>query len=1064
MNAIDFVIRTRTGAIERGSIGGENQGVLIDAGSGNDISLNIRQSDLRGYDRAGDDLLVTLADGRVIVLQGYFDAGAEGANRLFLSANSILNEVTFVEAEGGALFAQYGPTESWGKWSPSDELIFVQDPHVAAQAVYAEDEEVSMLAAGLLGASGLGAAGLGAAGLGAAALLGLGDGDGGGGSGGGGGGWNAPTVDNPDAETNIGGDDDPRIVITGTGNPGSEVVVVIGEDTVIGVSDDDGVWDVIFEGDDFPDDGIYEDVDVTVTDPNGTVTDLDGPSFAIDTVPPAVEATSGTTSVGDLFNGEGYDAGVAVSGTAEIGSIVTLTIGDWSGAVTVGDSGTWTIAIDGTTLPAGEYTSGITITATDSFGNSTVLTDSIEIDTVPHPLTIDAVTGDALVNGAEADAGFEITGTSTAGAIVTVTFQGVTQDVLVAADGTWSVSVSSSDVAPGEYDSTITATTVDLAGNSSSTTSSVRIDTVSEVSLTNAPLTGDDVINEAEHSAGVTLTGTTQPGSSVEITVEGVTRQATVSADGSWSVTFTSGALPAGSYATVAMIVATDAAGNSASMSHGFAVDTDTAITIDTAGVETDGIVNAAERSDGVALSGEGEPGAAVTVSVAGLSLDTIVGANGVWTVTIPAASVPEGETSLAVSATSTDAAGNMATASGSIAIDTTTHVSVMTAGVEGDGVINAVEHSDGVTLTGTAEAGASVAVTLGGVTHAATVAGDGSWTADFSAAEIPTGEQVLNVTARATDAAGNIATATGTVDVDTFVRNFAITSTPGGADQVLNAAEAAQGLTLTGTTEPGSTVMLTLAGVTQSASVDANGNWTASFAAGQLPSGEQTVVLSAVATDAAGNTETLTQDVRIDTEAPDPLDWIGYGRNHAGVDEIRTEITGDDVYIGHVVGTDENPAIVEVDVANAVDVAPLGTTYHSFAGEVADGSHLVLTATDAAGNAAGSYLVTDDPVTSDVTMTDALASALSEFQIEAIDLQFAEDSHLTITEAQILALSDTTDTLVVDGGVDDSVTISGAQAAGTAHQDGNSYNVFTLGGATVLIDDDITNVNTGVV
>lgn len=118
MNAIDFVVRSRAGAIERGSVAGPDQGFVVQTGSGSDISLNIRQADLRGYDRVGEDLLITLADGRVIVLEGYFSDTGAGANRLFLSAEGILNEVTFVESEGSALFAQYGPTETWGKWSP----------------------------------------------------------------------------------------------------------------------------------------------------------------------------------------------------------------------------------------------------------------------------------------------------------------------------------------------------------------------------------------------------------------------------------------------------------------------------------------------------------------------------------------------------------------------------------------------------------------------------------------------------------------------------------------------------------------------------------------------------------------------------------------------------------------------------------------------------------------------------------------------------------------------------------------------------------------------------------
>ena len=112
MNAINFVVRTRTGAIDRGVVGAEDQGYLIEAGNGREISLNLDRSDMRGYDRAGDDLHITLADGRVIVLEGYFDSGD---SRLFLSTDGVLSEVAFAEGDGGVLFAQYGEVAAWNK-------------------------------------------------------------------------------------------------------------------------------------------------------------------------------------------------------------------------------------------------------------------------------------------------------------------------------------------------------------------------------------------------------------------------------------------------------------------------------------------------------------------------------------------------------------------------------------------------------------------------------------------------------------------------------------------------------------------------------------------------------------------------------------------------------------------------------------------------------------------------------------------------------------------------------------------------------------------------------------
>ncbi len=178
MNAIDYAIRTPAGAVQMGTVGSDGDGFVIPVDRGDQISINIKQENLRGYDRAGDDLLITLADGRVIVLDGYFGNGAPVS--LYLSADGTLNSVQFVEAEGGILLAQYGPTETWGKWSPEDDLIFVEEPAVVSPSDYAmiandvqPEEEVSMLATGLLGAGLVGGGGAAAAAAaGGAALLG----------------------------------------------------------------------------------------------------------------------------------------------------------------------------------------------------------------------------------------------------------------------------------------------------------------------------------------------------------------------------------------------------------------------------------------------------------------------------------------------------------------------------------------------------------------------------------------------------------------------------------------------------------------------------------------------------------------------------------------------------------------------------------------------------------------------------------------------------------------------------------------------------------------------------
>jgi hypothetical protein len=46
-----------------------------------------------------------------------------------------------------------------------------------------------------------------------------------------------------------------------------------------------------------------------------------------------------------------------------------------------------------------------------------------------------------------------------------------------------------------------------------------------------------------------------------------------------------------------------------------------------------------------------------------------------------------------------------------------------------------------------------------------------------------------------------------------------------------------------------------------------------------------------------------------------------------------------------------------------------------------------------------------------------------------------------------------------VRGGVDDAVDITGATATGAVRDGGVDYNSYTLGDATIYIEDEITNV-----
>jgi large repetitive protein len=323
VQAIDFAVRDSAGGLVRGAVGGDTGSNFIQMGSGDEISLNLARGSVVAYERSGGDLLITLADGGTVKLAGFF-AGAE-ENQLYLSTNG---EVIAVDLTGGegTLFASYGATDAWDKYSVLDDLRFVDGDNFA-QAVAVGDEPAGqgLLLPGLL-SGGLGAGGIGAGLIGGGLLLGGGGGGGNGGGGGGGNGRPLPTVDDPNrTETITTNTVDRDRDITGTGVPGDTVVVTIGTQTQTTTIRPDSTWGVTFPGTDLPADNSY-DADVVVTPPGGTPILLDGPNYIIDMTPPPISLTRGFESNGDVENLVEHANGVTLTGTSEAGATISVLV------------------------------------------------------------------------------------------------------------------------------------------------------------------------------------------------------------------------------------------------------------------------------------------------------------------------------------------------------------------------------------------------------------------------------------------------------------------------------------------------------------------------------------------------------------------------------------------------------------------------------------------------------------------------------------------------------------------------------------------------------------------
>lgn len=1052
MKQIGFVTRDSAGSVERGNVSAEQSVTAIQATAGQEYSFNLRQSDITGYTRSGTNLEITLADGRVILLEDFFDTAGKPVAQLYVSSDSYISEVTLVEGADGELYGQYGVADTWGKYGADDELIFVEGTDLA-HAV--SDDEVSMLGTGVIG--GLG--GLGGLGGVAGVIGGVGvvdeliDG--------GGGGTSAPTVD--DGVIGIGGDEvtdeDQVIDVTGTAEPDSKVTVTIGDETVTVTTDEDGNWDATFEGDDFPDDGSYV-ADVVVTEPDGTETELTGPSVTIDLTGPDILTTDGVESTGDVVNEEDHSDGVEISGTGEAGAAISVTVGDAIHETTVSEDGTWDVTFTTEEVAGGEYETEATIVSTDSWGNSTTVTETLVIDTVTDVTFAGADAGeDGIVNEEEHEAGVTLTGTAEPGASVMVELDGTEREASVDAEGNWSVTFPAGEVETGDYTGNVTVTATDEHGNSATTGGTVEFDTlVEDYAITTTTGGVDGVVNSSEAESGVNFGGTVEPGSTVMVSFGGIERAASVDADGNWTATFSESEIPQTDGDTLTMTaVATDAAGNSAELSQDVVVDNVAgSLTLSSAPIEGDNIVNAEEASDGVTVRGTSDPGNFVDVQLGDATVTVVTDDDGNWTADFEADQIAPGQYDAEITATTTDAAGNSRTVNGSVEIDTEVrNLGVSTDDVTEDNVVNADEREDGVTFTGTTEPGSTaVVVTLDGVEHEASVDAEGNWEVTFPEADLPQGEDSYELTVDVTDGAGNTASTSRDVEFDTLVNELSGSAVEEGGTAVYNAADVSDGITVEGRVEAGSSVSVDFGGESYDAVVDADGNWTADLPAGAFADERYDAEITVNATDAAGNSESISQIIEIDADVPDAPDVDGYARDHTGYNAVQIEQGEGAQTVYEVDGT----SVTQIAAAEDA-VAFGGNNLYELDPAVPEGSHLVVSATDDAGNTSSTFMALNDPASSDIDMT-SVNPGLSGLEIEAIDLTLAEDTNLTLSLDQIEAFAEQSDMLAIHGGGDDTVTITGAANTGqSVSENGETYDVYTVGDHSVLIDDEVNIV-----
>ncbi|MCJ0810871.1 Ig-like domain-containing protein, partial [Acinetobacter baumannii] len=413
-------------------------------------------------------------------------------------------------------------------------------------------------------------------------------------------------------------------------------------------------------------------------------------------------------------------------------------------AVNNGD-GTWTLA-DNTlpTLADGPHT--ITVTATDAAGNVGNDTAVVTIDTVaPNAPVLDPI-----------NATDPVSGQAEPGSTVTVTYpDGTTATVVAGPDGSWSVP-NPGNLVDGD---TVTATATDPAGN----TSLPGTGTVS-ADITAPVVALDDVLTNDSTPA---LTGTVNdPTATVVVNVDGVDYPAVNNGDGTWTLADNTLPTLADGPHTIT-VTATDAAGN---------VGNDTAVvTIDTS-LPVVSLDDLTTNDTTPALTGAiDDPTATVVVNVDGIDYPATNNGDGTWTLadnTLPA--LIDGPHTVAV--TATDPAGNTATDTATLTIDTVPAdlIGAITIpeDLNGDGILNADELGTDGSFNAQVALGPDAldgtVVNVNGVNYTVTAADLAN---GYITAAIPvTGEGPVAIHAEAVDAQGNVdvADADVTVTVDT--------------------------------------------------------------------------------------------------------------------------------------------------------------------------------------------------------------------------------------------------------------------------------------------------------
>lgn len=726
---------------------------------------------------------------------------------------------------------------------------------------------------------------------------------------------------------------------------------------------------------------------------NGPATNFPASDSGLPAVPAitAIEDDVGSIQGNIAAGGATDDTMPTLRGTTDIGSTVEVFIdGDSAGFATVDASGNWIFEI---ATPLSESTHYFTVQATNANGPGGLSAPvGITVDlSAPAQPVITSATDDVpgmtgtLDNGALTnDSRPTLNGTGEAGATIRILDNGVEiGSATVDQSGNWRFTPNT----PLESNAHIfTAVATDPAGNSGQLSDgfTLNIDAqapdvpvITSVIDDNNQPTVPVLPGQSTDDRQPILNGTGEPGATITIFDNGTPLgTAQVGENGSWTFPVPRN-LSEGSHNLT--VSATDPAGNTSAVSAPWTIVVDitppaipvlTSVVDDQPGI-TGNLVSGQLTNDATpTLNGRGEAGATINVYLDGNPASigtTTVNSDGTWSFT-PQTPLANGSHTFTLSAT--DPAGNSSAVSSGfvLTIDTTPPAAPVIASVaDNTAPVTGIVPNGGSTnetrptLSGTGEAGTTISIYNGSaLVGTAQVQANGSWSFTPSTS---LGAGVWNLTATATDAAGNTSAASE-------IRSFTIDTTAPAAPVIDTVYDGTGPITgnlssgqitdearpvISGTREANTTIRLYDNGtLLAEIPADNSSSWRytpdASLATGNH-------VITVIAVDAAGNASPVSDSVNfvVDTTPPltpvitsvsdDQAPGLGTIANGQNANDPTPTFSGT-AEAGATITLYENGTVIGTTTAQPDGAWSVSTS------TLASGTHVITAvATDAAGN-----------------------------------------------------------------------------------------------------------------